>query len=237
MKVKILGMALLALAATSALAATNASGEPSGHFYHHAVGSSAAITAHSAEGTAHQLQFTRLKPGTHEAASANPISCKTSQYTSHVTARTVTSIQLYPKYTECTTVNDGTSMTLNPNHCSHTFLSQGIREHGTVIVTCPEGKVIEVAHPNCGITVPPQTTASTLTEGISYTNLANGTITANVTVNTITAHFHTGICVFLGTNQKFEMKGSVTVEGFEYINGSGTEHTLNHGAKVAITST
>lgn len=237
MKIKILGMALLALAATSAFAATNASGVADGHFYHHAVGEKAAITAHDGSTTAHKLEFTRLTPGTHNTTGES-ITCKTSEYTGHVTTRKVTVIQLFPTYTDCKTANGVYGeVTVDPEHCSYTFFSQGARKHGTVIVDCPAGQSIKIKHPNCEITVPAQTTAETLTEGISYTNLADGTITAHVTVNTITGHHHAGACIFLGTSHKFEMKGSVTVEGFEYKEGEGTTHTLVHGAAAKITST
>src|SRR6187549_118565 len=239
MKVKILGAALLALAATSALAVTNASGTANGHFYHHAVGTSVAITAHDGSTTAHKLEFTRLSPGT-DTTTGNGITCKTSQYTGQVTERTTSTIRLFPKYTECLTTPGGVydEVKVHPYHCSYIFSSQGTRKHGTVSIDCPAGQSIEITHPNCTTKVPAQTaSATTLTEGISYANQADGTITATVTVNTITGHFEAGICVFLGTQQKFEMKGSVTVEGFNYVSGEGTTHTLKHEGKVAITST
>lgn len=240
MKFKILGMAILALAATSALAVTNASGTANGHFYHHAVGEKAAITANDGEGTAHELRFTRLSAGTHNTT-GSPITCKNSEYTGEVSTRTNSVIQVYPAYRECTTVENGTAVTVTTNGCSYTFSAQGNRKHGTVNIDCPGSLGIEIHHPNCTSTVPAQTaSASTLTEGISYTNVKEGgvdTVTAHVTVNTIQGHFEGGICVFLGTNHKFEMKGSVTVRGFEYVKGEAKNHTLVHGAAAGITST
>ncbi len=239
LKLKILGLGLLAIMATSAFAVTNASGTANGHFYHHAVGEKAAITAEDGLTTAHKLEFTRLTPGSH-ATTGNPISCEKSQYTGEVSTRTNTVIQVYPVYTRCKTVAEGTvydEVKVTPNGCSYTFSAQGNRQHGTVEVDCPVGKAIEIHHPNCTTTVPAQTTAATMTEGISYTNLADGTITAHVTVNTIWGQFHGGICIFLGTEQKFEMKGTVTVKGFEYKEGEAQKHTLVHGAAAGITST
>ena len=237
MKLKMLGLALLALVATSAFAATNASGAVAGHFIHHGTTNNAVITAHDGIGTAHTWALIRLNPGTHETSGASSLlQCKTSQYTGRVEAKTVASVQLFPKYTECATP-DGTPMTVDPNGCSYTFLSQGARKHGTAIVDCPAGQAIELTHPGCTTKIPAQTTASTLTEGLSYTNQADGTITADVTVNTITVHSESGGCILLGTSSKYELKGTVTVQGFEYVSGQASSHTLVHGAAVKITST
>lgn len=233
MKLKILGLALLAVAATSALAVTNASGEPSGDFYHHASGTSAKIIAH--EGAlvpGHQLKFYGLEDGTHKTNGNKPIECDTAEYNGTVSTRSNTVIHLAPKYTNCHTETAATgTVTVNPEGCTYTFYSQGVRKHGTVEVSCPSGQSIKIKHPSCEITVPAQTTASTLTEGISYTNITdNGVpaITAHVTVNTITGHYHAGICVFLGTPHKFQMIGTAIIKGFE---------DVQNGAQIGITST
>ncbi len=234
MKLKILGMALLAFAATSAFAATNAFSTPAGHFYHHGPEEKAAVTAEERATTIHGLTFTRHKPNSH-ATEPPGIHCEKSEYTGTVNTRTVQSIQMYPKYTNCTT-EDGTKVTVHVNGCSYTFLSQGARPHATVIIDCEPNKAIEITHPNCTIKVPAQTTATTLTEGISYTQVGNE-LTADVTVRTITGHFEGGLCIFLGTNHKFEMTGSATVKGFVDVSGSASNHTLVHGAQIPITST
>lgn len=241
-KLKILGMALLACAATSAFAVTNASGEPNGHFTHDALTDNAVITAHDGSETAHKLEFTRLKANSHETdTSAAAITCTTSEYQGKVTTKTTTVIELFPTYTNCYTTGDPHgSVVVDTNKCSYTFSSQGARTHGTVNIDCNHGKPIEITHQNCTIKVPAQTTAATLTEGITYdTIVENGkhALTATVTVNTITGHYESGICIFLGTSHKFQMKGSVTVSGYEYISGIATEHNLKHGAQVNITST
>lgn len=236
MKFKILGMALLAFAATSAFAVTNAMGTANGHFVHHNPnGESVWITGHESATTTHELTFYHLKPGTHEK-DADPIHCETSTYVGTVPATTVTSIVLTPTYTNCTT-ESGTKLVapgVHVNGCSYTFSSQGTRKHGTVNIDCPT-KPIEITHPNCTIKIPGQTTAATLTEGISYKNEADGTITATVTVNTITGHYEAGLCVFLGTAQKFKMEGSVTIKGYEDL--GGTHADPDEGEPVSITST
>lgn len=239
MKLKILGMALLAVTATSALAAMNASALPSGHFYHHAAQEKAAITAHDGSDFIHRLHFSRLAAGSHTETTGESITCTTSEYTGEVATRTATTIEVFPVYKECFTTNQQTTnhkeVTVKPNGCSYTFHSQGTRKHGTVTIDCPTPG-IEIIHPNCTIRVPGQTTASTLTEGISYTQVGDE-LTAHVTVNTITGHFESGICIFLGTSHKFEMKGSVTVKGFNYVDGKAKEHNLVHSGQIPITST
>jgi hypothetical protein len=231
MKLKVLGAAFLAFAATSAFAVTHVSATTAGHFTHEGATNNTIITGHE-----HQLEFIRLAAGTYNTT-GEPIICNTSQYTGKVEAKTVTSIQMFPKYTDCTTTSSG--VTVFQNHCSYTFSSQGAGKHGTVVIDCPAGKAIEITTPGCVTRVPAQTTASTLTEGVSYKTVAEGklALTAEVTVNTITVHFESGICVFLGTAHKFEMKGSVTVKGYDYVSGNATEHTLVEGAQIPITST
>lgn len=219
MKLKILGMALLALAATSAFAVTNASGTVAGHFTHEGPTNNARIVAHEAATTPHQLTFFHLKPGTHET-DGNPIHCEKSTYEGTVTTKTVTTITMTPTYTNCTTNDeDGTKVTVDVNGCSYTFSSHGPNTHGTVTIDCPVGKQIEITHPLCTITIPAQTHATTLTGGITYDTVVENNkhaLTATVTVNTITGHYHAGLCVFLGTAQKFQMVGSVTVTGEDH---------------------
>ncbi len=232
MKLKILGAALLSFAATSAFAVTHVSAATAGHFTHEGATDNAIITGHE-----HQLEFVRLAAGTYNTTGEQPIICKTSQYTGKVEAKTVTSIQMFPRHTDCTT--GGSGVTIDQNHCAYTFSSQGAGKHGTVAIDCPTGVAIEITTPGCVTRVPTQTTASTLTEGVSYKTVVEGkhALTAEVTVNTITVHFESGICIFLGTAHKFELKGSVTVKGYDYVSGSATGHTLVEGAQIPITST
>lgn len=240
-KLKILGMGLLALMATSAFAAMNASAVVplKSHFTHEGPTENAIITAHEAKGTSHRLKFYHLKNG-HET-DGKPIECEKATYEGTVTKKTVQQIQLFPTYTNCATEGDPTgSVTVTPNGCSYTFFSGGNNTHGTVEVDCPTGKTIVIKHQNCEITVPAQTTAGTLTEGVTYdtvTEEVSGkfihSLTATVTVNTITGHYHGGICIFLGTAQKFEMRGSVTVKGYEDLGGTPAVE----GAQIGITHT
>jgi hypothetical protein len=237
MKRKILGMALLAAAATSAFAVVNASAvvPANSHFYHHAPTTNAWITGHEASGTLHQLKFYRLNAGSHTTIQP-PIECEQATYTATVTTRTVSPITMTPHYTKCKT-EGGTpdEVKVDVNGCDYTFSPHGANKHGTVRVDCPAGKAIEITHPNCTTKIPAQIpSATTLTEGINYTPVEEGgvkALTADVTVRTITGHLESGLCVFLGTNWKFEMVGSVTVKGYEDL-ANGTQ-----GAQIPITHT
>lgn len=235
MKLKILGLGLLALMATSAFAVMNASATVSGHFTHEGPGNSAQIKGEEAKGTSHQLKFYHLKTNSHETDTSKPIECEKATYEGTTATKTTNVIQMFPTYTKCNTEGDPTdSVKVTPEGCSYTFFSHGANTHGTVAIDCMPGKAIKIHHQNCEITVPAQTTEATLTEGITYDTIEETVegskvhaLTATVTVNTITGHYHSGLCVFLGTNQKFEMRGSVTVRGFDPTTGKqiGITHT------------
>jgi len=237
-KLKALGLGLLAVLATSAFAGINASATVGGHFVHHGPQNSAVITAHEAKGSLHQLKFYHLKANSHETdPDALPIECEKATYEGTASAKSVTEITLTPTYTNCNTEGGvAGSVTVTPNGCGYKFLSQGLNKHGTVEVECPAGKAIVIKHPNCEITVPAQKAPETLTEGVVYHNVVepNGksALTATVTLKTITGHYHGGICIFLGTSQKFEMIGSVTVKGYEDLGGANPE-----GLPISITHT
>jgi len=223
MKLKILGLALLALAATSAFAVTNASGTLGGHFVHEGPGANAKIVAHESKLTEHKLQFFLLNAGAHTTnANFKAIECEKSTYEGTVTAKTVTSITMAPTYTNCATTGEATgSVHVHVNGCTYTFTSAAGANHGTVDILCPAGKAIEITHTpqGCTIKVPAQTALS----GIKYDTVVENnkhSLTATVTVNTITGHFEAGLCVFLGTNQKFEMVGSVTITGLDHATGA-----------------
>jgi hypothetical protein len=72
--------------------------------------------------------------------------------------------------------------------------------------------------------MPPQTRS-----GVTYTPITGAnkkaSITMNVTVHDVTAHYEGGICIFLGTTQVGSMTGSVTVEGFKGAEGIGITAT------------
>ncbi|HEX8689355.1 MAG TPA: hypothetical protein VF729_03840 [Solirubrobacterales bacterium] len=218
-KLRILGLGLLAVMATGAVAVMNATADTGGHF-------SSSVTHTSIVGTEsgekHQLHFKE-----EGAAEGSRIGCINDSYTGTVDAAKVESITITPSWSTCTTTNPDSTQhfEVTENGCQFTFTIGDTGTHHTADLVCPPEKAIEIHHPNCTITVPPQTVT-----GVVYTadTAADGkkTITLDSTVKDITSHYHGGICIFLGTKHESEMNGSVTVEGFD-----------TEGKRVDITAT
>lgn len=212
LKLKVLGLGLLAVMATSAFAAVNASAvlPKDSHFTaepteHHLI-----LKGTDGRDTGHALVFNR---GEEEG-----ITCTHSKYhgtVSGLASTTTQQVTLRPEYLKCATQNSAEwgSVTVHvPSNCGtevFKFTSAGPPNHGTVHVNC----TITITHPNCTQTVAPQTP----TGGIVYkTDTRNGkhSITADVTVTGITSQYHGGICIFLGTTQaNYKMTGSATFWG------------------------
>lgn len=219
LKLKVLGLGLLAVMATSAFSVMNASAVVSGHFT-----SDTSHTLLVGEETkpAHQVKL--------QIGNNTKIECTVAKFTG-TTGLTATEVTITPTYSECTTEGGPTphNVLVTMNGCDYVFKSNSTT-HGTVEVVCPPEKAIEIHHPNCTVTVPAQIpSATTLTGGVTYTTTTeNGkhALTANVTVANIHAQYHGGICIFLGTPQTSTMTGSATLRG-----------TNTAGEPVGITTT
>lgn len=221
LKLKVLGLGLLAVMATSAFAVMNASATVTGHFTHDAVGH-ATVVGTEIYGTKHMLEFHRTEPtGTYVGA---PIACTEASYHGTVTTATVQSITITPTYKNCATT-DGVwgEVDVTMNECDYTFRSNTAASanpptaHATVTVDCPAGKAIEIHHPNCTITVPAQTPKG----GATYTTVTENNkhaLTVDITATHIVGYYHGGLCIFLGTTKEFDMTGSVTVKGLNPTN-------------------
>ncbi|HEX9967629.1 MAG TPA: hypothetical protein VGB06_06760 [Solirubrobacterales bacterium] len=208
-KLKALGLGLLAAMAMASVAAVNAGATASGHFT--STASHTNITG--TENTTHQVKLS-VDGGT-------TIECKKTSYSGTIAAATATEITITPSYAECqTTGGTANAVTVTMNGCDYVFFSQGTRTHGTATVVCPVGKAIEIHHPNCTITVG---TSHALGGGIDYDQDGAG-LTANVTVTEVPAEYHGGACIFLGTNHKGTMTGSATISGKDK---TGTTVTLS----------
>jgi len=221
LKLKVLGLGLLAVVATSAFAVMNAGAATGGHFVHEGPENHVTITGTENTGTPHVLHFKE-----EGAAASSAISCHQTSYHGVVNAKTVTSVTITPSWSNCTTTDgSNTSFEIDENGCTFTFKSGKTGEtHHTAELVCAAGKAVEITHPNCTITVPPQ-----LLKAVTYTTILKNekhALTMNVTAKGITSHFHAGICIFLGTTHKSELTGSVTVSA---------ETTL--GVPVGITET
>lgn len=225
LKLKALGLGLLAVLATSAFAVMNASATVNGHFTHDASGGHATIIGEEIYGSnpKHYLEFQRTEPtGTKVGP---PIACTEATYHGTVSSATTDSITVTPTYKNCATT-DGIwgEVEVTMNGCDYTFRSNSAASthtptaDATVTIDCEPGKAIVIDHPNCTITVDPQTpkggvTYTTITEKVG--GVDKHAITINVTATHIVGTFHGGICVFLGTTKEFDMEGAATVRGFD----------------------
>jgi hypothetical protein len=231
-KLKILGLGVLAVMATSAFAAVNASALSNGHFTaepteHHLI-----LKGTEATPGNHNLSFYRLNSdGT--TASGSPIKCTHAAYEGTLPlegkpgteATTTQAVQVRPTYKECSTGAE-------PPHNIPIDISTGCKNNvfefksggtGTVNVNCD----ITITHPSCHISI--LASENKNLSGVTYTTTTESNkhaLTMNVNVNGIKGTFVSGICVFLGTKHTFEMIGSVTVWGENTAGGRvGITHT------------
>lgn len=229
LKLKVLGLGLLAVMATSAFAVVNASATSNGHFTSEATEHHLIVKGTEAAGTGHQLKFTEIKnaPGHPTVENAVSIECTHAEYhgtLEGIAATTTTAVRVRPTYKQCRTSSEAAGSHQVPidvpASCGTNVFEFTSGGTGTVHVNC----TITITHPNCEIKVDPQTVA-----GVTYTTTTESNkhaLTMNVNVKTITGTYHNGLCVFLGTTHHFEMVGSVTV---------WAENTL--GGRVGITHT
>lgn len=216
MKLKALGLAVLAVTAVGAFAVVNASAKIAGHFTtttHHT------IIKGTENGPNHDLRFI--------GEDGSFITCTHASYEGAIPSPTTTtqSVEVTPTYKECST--SGTAphnISVHHNGCKYRFDSAANAKHATVWVVCPAGSKIKITHPNCEISVPAQQLS-----GVTYTAETRPSnkkgITIDVTVAGISAQYHNGLCVFLGTNHTFTMEGSATVWG---VNTANEEVSIEH---------
>jgi hypothetical protein len=218
LKLKAVGLGLLAMMVTGAFAVMNATAETGGHF----VSEKAHTVLKGSEAAPnHQIKFA-VDGGT-------PIECTQVTYSGTTEATTVTAVTIKPHYTHCKT-EGGTStpeeeVEVTMNGCDYVFtIGKKAASHNTVDVVCG-AQAIEIHHPNCTITVPGQTVTG-MTYGTDTTPGGKHAITATATISNIVAQYHGGICIFLGTTHSATMTGSATLSG-----------TTATGEEVGITAT
>jgi hypothetical protein len=163
-----------------------------------------------------------------------PFDCTVSTYAGSATGETVEEITVAPNYAECDTtpIEPPHNMNIIENGCKFTFTvnTTPATSHNALRVGGCESsshgvKGIAILHPNCTIVIPEQTAT-----GVTYDNVApsgKNEIILTSTLTTLTAHYETGICVFLGTKHTAALTGSMTVQGFD----------SNSGERVGITAT
>lgn len=161
-------------------------------------------------GEFHKTHFRREGSSNEET-----VGCKTDSYHGIRAGKTFTDVRINPEWEECYTTGNPNEPVWDivENDCFFVFRIGDTGTHHTVELFCPDGKKIEVKHPNCTVEVPPQ-----LMNGIVYkTDMINNkhAITLEATVQDIKSQYHAGICIFLGTNHEYEFEGSLTVEGLD----------------------
>jgi len=227
-KLKVLGLGLLAMLATSAFAVVNASALSNGHFTAEPPTDHVIVKGTETVGTPHRLHFNEVKNEVGHPTTGLSITCTHASY--HGTlegaaATTTTAVRVRPHYTECSTNGEpphNVEVVVDPSNtgCGTNVFEFTSGGNGTVHVNCH----ILIKHPNCGITIDKQTLS-----GITYDTVVEQNkhaLTMTVDVKTIVGTYHSGLCVFLGTTHYFEMTGSVTVFGEDTAgNRVGITHT------------
>jgi hypothetical protein len=219
LKLKALGLSVIAAMAVSAVAVMNASANGEGHFVSEV--NSTHITGFEGPGTAHRLHLTNH-------GLSGEVGCNTVSYTATANANTVNSLTVAPSYAGCITTGTNTNVPVHVNGCTYTFtVAKGTTNNTeqTVHLICPAGKAIQVTHPACTVTIHPQT----VNTGVTYTHITeNGKNAVTLDSKAQFATTRHGACQLIApTNGQGTLNGSATVRGF----------TAPGGAQVSITAT
>jgi hypothetical protein len=225
-KLKLLGMGVLAVMAVGAFSVVNASAvtPANSHFTSEATEHHLIVKGSETFPGSHNLSFQRTVGG---VASGEPIKCTHASYhgtLSGLSATTTQSVGVTPVYKECSTggVAPHTATVHVPAACGTEAFQFTSGSPGTIHVKC----AITITHPNaCNRIVIPAQTVSGATYGTVVESNKHA-FTVTIDAQNITGHFEEGPCIFLGTNQTFHMKGSVTVWAENTVGGRvGITHT------------
>lgn len=203
-KLKAVGLGLLATVALAAFAAASAMANKEGHFV--TTGTPIPIIK-TTQSPTHTLEFEihGFGPG---------MICDKHGSEVQNEKETENELILFLEFADCYTTNDpATKFPITAKGCPIWIWAAA----GTTPMTEQTSKFdcispIEIHHPNCTIKIPSQS----FNTGITLTPiLENNKHTITLDVNlTYTAHFEAGMCTMLGTSQTGTLKGSLTVEAF-----------------------
>ncbi len=227
---KVLGLALAAVFAMSAMAAQAAMA--SGELFH----SDEDPTVITGTGTGFHIFETQENV---------PVECETTTFTGTQEGKTSKELTVNPTYSNCFT--GGVPVTVTSNGCHYVFLSETTEDphngktDGAVEIACTTGHELYFEAAKCKVTVEtPQ-----VVHGIFYTNQGLTTSTKDVLVeaevntikyvaeNTAGIGFKCGtLGVELGTHDA-TYEGDATVKGY-VDNGETSEHEYEEGAQVGI---
>ncbi|HEX8688967.1 MAG TPA: hypothetical protein VF729_01860 [Solirubrobacterales bacterium] len=211
-KLNAITVGLLVAIGTGALA-VGATAKEGGHFV--SPGSNSTMIKWSeVGGTNHQLEFTLhgLEGG---------VVCDEVFYEEILQlVETTTETTIMPTYKKCHTTGQGAgTTTINANGC--TFLMKvaagtTATTEQTIKLTCPAGSSLEIAHPNCTITIPQQIAENAATYTTMF--ISPGILGITMDMNAgLAAQYHAGICVFTGTGHTATLSGSLTVQGTNWV--------------------
>jgi hypothetical protein len=225
-KLKVLGLGVLAMLAVGAFTAINATAETGGHFVADSPTGNVSVT-----GREDATDFTELTvPG------LTGIVCTTATYEG-TAANTSTELTITPHYSNCHTTGSAAVVTVHVNGCDYRFtIGKKSTADNTVDLVCPAGKEIEVTHEGCTIKIPPKNNIL----GVAYETIITGgkhAITLKATASGFTTNFEAGFCVLLGTSHTSTLSGSAIVEGWEDLGNDATHLHGIEGARVNITAT
>jgi hypothetical protein len=213
-KLKALGLALVAVFAMSAVAA---SGAQAAQFHSASASGTTYLTGNQAT--------TNLFSTT-----AGNVKCKKATFGgSYTGGTTATDLTITPAYAECTAFGQNATVTING--CTYTFTQPTSATTGNVDLACPGSNVITVDVPagNCTLTIGPQT----LKGDVDYTNQTEASgkkdvlVTATVIEIEHTVHGPGAICgttglhpgeTVEGVSTEANYTGTVTVKGYSDVN-------------------
>lgn len=206
LKLKALGLGLIATLAIGGFLAMNAPAETGGHF--------TSENAHTELKGEQATTLTFIEP-----AVGVELSCKNAAFFGTVSTTTVTEFTLIPVYSECSSPFFGGAI-ITMHECDYIFtIGKKSTVDNTFHLTCPNGKQVEIDQTSpfgtCVITLKPQTPIG---GGIAYTTGGSGKtheLLLDVTWSSVHVERHGGFCGTLKTTTSgTELKGTITFRGF-----------------------
>jgi hypothetical protein len=198
-KLKALGLALVAVFAMGAVAASGASAT-SFHFNSNAPVEHTILSGSQISGFNHKFKTT-----------AGEVTCENAEFSGTSTSNAAKDLTIQAAYYGCHIfVFSKVAAEVKMNGCEYTFTSHqtvgGKTEPFTVHVVCPEGKVVEVVAAGCTVKVGPQTLT-----GFEVTNVENHVKVAANSKNV--SYSHTGFTCGTGSGTTGTYVGDTTVKG------------------------
>lgn len=214
---KVLGLALAAVLAMTAVAASSASA-------HYVFTSEAGSTS-----------VTGSQIGKHKfTTGGQSVECSIAKFSGTQTGTSANELTITPTYETCTYAGKTTHVTMNGCDYLFTGATTADGKHGIVHVKCPVGKVIEVHitdFPSAGLTCTLTIAAQTPAGGYTANNAAVGKdVEVNATASGIKITPHgSGNCLFLVTGV---YTGLSTLQGYT----DGKAHESANEVKISVDS-